>query len=426
MSAAKADGPDWVPSVSSGAVGGRTDEVHPEPLTVEAALFEQLIGSAPHALAFVEGPSHVLRRASPAFCQLHGIEPGEVLGRPYAKVFAEPTGEGLLPLLDRVRASGAAEADQEIVRRRAGGESAVWSCTVWALGSGSNGARGLVIELRNRTHEAGQVENLREMADQIRQINERLLRSALQEHEWAEKAQAAAKAKSDFLSMMSHELRTPLNGIVSYADVLLGQITGPVNDRQREALQRINACAAQLIELIEDVLAFAQAEEKSLQMRLRCVDLCDVVREVVAVIEPMAARKHLRFRAELPEGSLPLETDPRWVRQILLNLVGNAVKFTMEGEVLIDVREEVEEIAFWVTDTGIGISTDELERVFEPFVQSEAVMTRRFGGTGLGLPISRSLAALLGGTLTAESVPGQGSTFGLHLPRAAAAAGPAP
>jgi signal transduction histidine kinase len=420
LSAAKAaEDSDVTLPASPGSGSGRGDVDGVDALAGESVLLEELIARAPHAIAFVDGPSHVLRRVSDDFCRILDTEPGDLLGRPCADVFTDPGDDGLLALLERVRASGAAEAEYEILHGGANGESSAWNCTAWPLGEHSAGNQGLVVELRERPREAAQVQHLREMAEQIRQINERLLRAAIQEQEWAEKAEAATRAQSDFLSMMSHELRTPLTGIVGYAEVLLGQMVGPINDKQRDGLQRINACAAQLIELIDAVLSFAQAEAKSVQVRPRLVDLVDVIREALTIIEPMAARKHLRLRVEIPEGSLPLETDARWVRQILLNLMGNAVKFTPEGEVGLEVREETDELVVAVRDTGIGISADDLERVFEPFVQSEAVMTRRFGGSGLGLPISRSLASVLGGSLTAESSPGEGSVFVLHLPRAA-------
>jgi PAS domain S-box-containing protein len=374
------------------------------------------IQGAPHAIAVTHGPAHLLQQVNPAFCRLMGVEAEALLGRAYATALPEPAGHGPLPLLERVFRSGAAEPDVEVPRSRASGEHAVWMCTVWPLDSGSGETSGLVVEVRDRTHEAESRRHLQEMADQIRLINERLLRSALQEQEWTEKAEAATRAKSDFLAMMSHELRTPLSGIVSYAEILLGEILGPVTRQQEDALRRIDSCSAHLLDMIDDVLAFAQSEAGSVQVRPARVDLWRVASEAAAIIEPLAARKGLRFLAAAPDRPLPLETDSQKVRQILLNLMGNAVKFTEEGEVRLEVFEEEAEFCLRVQDTGIGIAPEDMERIFEPFVQSEAVMTRRFGGTGLGLPISRSLARLIGGELTARSTPGQGSEFVLRLP----------
>jgi PAS domain S-box-containing protein len=388
----------------------------PNPTSDDRDLPGSWIESAPHAIAVTHGPEHVLRQVNPAFCRLMGMEAEAVLGRRYAEVFPEPAGEGPLPLLERVFHSGVAEPDFAVPRRRADGAHAVWSCTVWPLGSGSGETTGLIVEVRDRTHEAESVRRLEEMADQIRLINERLLRSALQEQEWAEKAEAAARAKSDFLSMMSHELRTPLSGIVGYTDILLGEMVGPINEKQRDGLRRITSCSTHLVQIIDDVLDYARMEAHSIQVRTDRVDLCRVASEAAAIIEPLAARKGLRFLAAVPNRPLPLRTDSQKVRQILLNLLGNAVKFTDAGEVRLEVREEGAGVYLCVRDTGIGISSEDLERIFEPFVQTEAVATRRFGGTGLGLPISRSLARLLGGEVTAESRPGHGSTFMLRLP----------
>jgi PAS domain S-box-containing protein len=374
------------------------------------------IDGAPHAIAITRGPSHVLRKVNPAFCRLIGMEEEAVLGRPYVEVLPEPDGHGPLPVLERVFRSGAAESDVEVPRHRAAGEHAVWSCTVWPLRNGSGETHGLVVEVRDRTHEAESTRRLQEMADEIRGINERLLRSALQEQEWAEKAEAAAKAKSDFLSMMSHELRTPLSGIVSYAEILLGEMLGPINERQRNGLRGITSCSAHLVQMIDDVLDYARVEAQSVQVRPEGADVCRLAQEVVAMIEPLAAEKGLRFLPAIPDRPLPLETDSQKVRQILLNLLGNAVKFTDRGEVRLEVHEEKAGVCLCVRDTGTGIPPEDMERIFEPFVQRESVMTRRYGGTGLGLPISRSLAYLLGGELTARSTPGRGSEFVLRLP----------
>jgi PAS domain S-box-containing protein len=374
--------------------------------------------NAPHAVVITEGPAHLLRRVNPAFCELMGVAAGDVLGRPYAGAFSEPLGQGPLTLLDRVHRSGEAVQDHEVERFRPNGDPVVWSYTAWPLADPSGASDGLVIEIRDRTEQTRSVRRIQQMAHEIRQINERLLGSALREQEWTEKAEAAARAKSDFLAMMSHELRTPLSGIVGYTEVLLGGMLGSVNEKQHEGLQRINTCSHHLLEMIEDVLAFAQVEANSLQVRCERIDVWRLAREAAAVIEPLAAEKGIELHVETRATPLTLDTDAHKVRQILLNLLGNAVKFTEAGEVRLEVEERDEGVRMVVRDTGIGIDPEELERVFEPFVQGESVMTRKFGGTGLGLAISRALAALLGGGVSARSTPGRGSTFWVDLPRA--------
>lgn len=195
---------------------------------------------------------------------------------------------------------------------------------------------------------------------------------------------------------------------------------GPTTEKQRTSLERITACSAHLLEMIEDVLSFARVESNAVQANPERVDVDRLAREVAAIVEPLAVRKGLGVRVVVPDAALAIETDAAKLRQILLNLMGNAVKFTEAGEVRLEACADPDDgarVRLRVQDTGIGIPQQDLERIFEPFVQSEAVLTRRFGGTGLGLPISRALAVLLGGTLTTESAPGEGATFTLTLPR---------
>jgi PAS domain S-box-containing protein len=383
---------------------------------------ERYIATAPIAMAVTESHTHRFRFANPAFCRLMGADASEIVGREYSEAFPEPDGEGPLALLERAFTTGSPEVDRQISRRRAGDDTAIWSYAVWSVRDPHGTVTGLGIEVRDRTHEVESTRKMLEMADQIRQFNERLIGSALREQEWAERAEAAAKARSDFVAMMSHELRTPLNGIVGYLELLDGGYQGPLTGSQRDSLQRISRCASQLLTLVEDVLSFARVEAESLQPRPEPVDLRLIVRDVAAILKPLAAAKGVALHLDGADAPLTLVTDGAMVRQILLNLAGNAVKFTEAGEVRLELEPDLDDrecIRLSIRDTGIGILAEDLERVFEPFVQSEAVMTRRFGGTGLGLPISRAYATALGGGITAQSAPGQGATFVLSLPREA-------
>jgi signal transduction histidine kinase len=384
----------------------------------EGDLLPDIIRHSPHGLAVTEGPEHVLRAVNPAFCALMHVNAADVLGRHYADAFGEPGGNGPLALLDGAFRSGDPVADAEVDRPRSGDRQEVWSYTIWPRGGEGHAPPGLVVEVTDRTGAVEARRTLEEMAEQIRGINERLLRSAMQEQDWAERAEAASRAKSDFLSMMSHELRTPLTGILGYTEVLETEVIGPVNDRQRESLERIRQCSGHLLELIEDVLTFAQVEAKALKVQMERTDLCAIAREAAAVVQPVAARKGLALEVMLPEAEVATETDPKKLRQILLNLLSNAVKFTDRGAVRLELRQEADEILLVVADTGIGIAAADLDRVFEPFTQTAQVNTRTIGGTGLGLPISRALAVNLGGHVSIRSTPGQGSTFAVHLPAA--------
>ena len=231
-------------------------------------------------------------------------------------------------------------------------------------------------------------------------------------------AQAAARAKSEFLAVMSHELRTPLNAVTGYADLLQAGVAGEVAPEQRALLDRIKESALHLVEVIEEILAFSRMEAGRERVHPERVDLREVVRSAAELLEPLARQKGLDFEVRLPPGPARVETDPVRVQQVLRNLVSNAIKFTERGAVRIEVvREETHQLVR-VTDTGIGIAPEHRERVFEPFWQVEQSARREVGGTGLGLAVARGIADLLGGRLQLESEPGRGSTFTLGLPAA--------
>jgi PAS domain S-box-containing protein len=228
-------------------------------------------------------------------------------------------------------------------------------------------------------------------------------------------ALAANRAKGDFLATMSHELRTPLNAVLGYAELLLMGIPVEVDPAAQEHVRRIGRATRHLISIIEEILVFSRMEAGRETLSLAPVDLLELTREVAAIVEPLAADKRLRFTApEPPPGEVI--TDGRKLRQILINLLGNAVKFTDHGEVSFSVERQGGDILFRVADTGVGIAPEHLEQIWEPFRQVQNPMTRTAGGTGLGLSVSRHLARLLGADLSVASAAGEGSTFTLRLP----------
>jgi len=231
-------------------------------------------------------------------------------------------------------------------------------------------------------------------------------------------AQEASRAKSEFLAVMSHELRTPLNAVLGYADLLQAGIGGEVSDRQRAHLDRIKECARHLEGIIDEILAFSRMEAGSETVRLRRVDLRDVVRKASALLRPLARQKRLGFELRLPDEPAIVETEPEKIQQILRNLVTNAVKFTDEGEIRIEGVRDGTHHLLRIVDTGIGIAPEHHERVFAPFWQVEQHNRREVGGTGLGLSVARRTAELLGGRLTLDSASGRGSTFTLAIPAA--------
>jgi signal transduction histidine kinase len=194
-------------------------------------------------------------------------------------------------------------------------------------------------------------------------------------------------------------------------------IHGPVTPPQVNSLARIETASRHLRGLIEEVLSFSRLEAGHAEVRAEPVDLCDLAREVADVIQPLAMQKSLEFRLDGCDPHPVVQTDPDKVRQILINLAGNAVKFTDEGEVSIRVRSMDGIVALSVCDTGPGIPHEDQERLFRPFEQLESGLARTHGGTGLGLYLSGQYARMLGGTIEVRSEPGQGSTFSLVLPR---------
>jgi signal transduction histidine kinase len=231
-----------------------------------------------------------------------------------------------------------------------------------------------------------------------------------------EAAEAANEAKSGFLATMSHELRTPLNAMIGYTELLLAGIPAAVPEAARQQVERIRRASRHLLSVIEGILTFSRLEVGREVLEPEQVALDELVAEVNAIVEPLAAAKGLRYGApDLADGVVV--TDPRKLRQILINLLGNAVKFTATGEVAFRIESADGYVRFQVRDTGAGIAPEHLEGIFEPFRQVDDVRTRGAEGTGLGLSVSRRLARLLGGEVTVESAPGHGSTFTLHLPR---------
>jgi PAS domain S-box-containing protein len=231
-----------------------------------------------------------------------------------------------------------------------------------------------------------------------------------------DRAEAGNRAKSEFLSTMSHELRTPMNAIIGYAHLLLDGLDGPLTPEQEADIRRITEAGDRLLALIDDVLDLSSVEAGRLSVNPEPVALAGVVAAVRDDLWPAAAAKGLALEAVLPPDLPPVVADPVRLRQMLLNLAGNAVKFTERGRVTLTARVAGDWIEIAVADTGIGIAPAALPAVFEAFRQADSGTARRFGGTGLGLAITRRLAQLHGGEVTAESVPGTGSTFTLRLP----------
>jgi signal transduction histidine kinase len=229
----------------------------------------------------------------------------------------------------------------------------------------------------------------------------------------------AHRAKADFLAVMSHELRTPLNAILGYDDLLQQEVAGPTTDEQKMYIGRIRSGAEQLMTMIDQVLALSRLQSGEDSLTLSEFDIGAVIDEVVQRVRPAVEARGLLIETELLTGHFSCYSDELKVRQILLNLLSNATKFTEQGTIRITLSMVSGSLSIDVADTGVGMGSNELARVFEPFEQGDASTTRRFGGIGAGLAISRDFACLLGGSLSVKSQPGRGSVFTLRLPQRA-------
>jgi len=278
---------------------------------------------------------------------------------------------------------------------------------------------GLRCESRSGDEIGELVEGFNKMLALIQARDEKLLRHREELVRARDTAEAASVAKSQFLAKMSHEIRTPMNGILGMTDLLL---QGSMPGEQRRSVEIIRRSGETLLEIINDILDFSRIEAGRMELDDTPFDLGEIVEEVIELLSQHAQPKGIELASEIaPEIPSALRGDPGRLRQILVNLVGNAVKFTERGEVVVRASLEVRDdaaiiVRFSVRDTGIGIPVVMQARIFDAFTQADGSTTRKFGGTGLGLTISRQLVEMMGGTIRVESEPGKGSDFIFTIP----------
>lgn len=241
-------------------------------------------------------------------------------------------------------------------------------------------------------------------------------RTELKLRESKEAAEAGSKAKSAFLATMSHELRTPLNAIMGLSQLLQQEVVGTLNEKQHEYINCIYTSGEHLLALINDILDLSKVEAGREELMLVSLSISDIVRNVISTVLESAIIKKLQLVNNIEAGLETCIADERRLKQMLLNLLTNAIKFTPEGAVSLEVKQVEHGIAFIVTDTGIGIEPSNFQSLFEPFRQLDNQLNRQYEGTGLGLALTRKLARLHGGDLTVESTLGVGSRFTLLLP----------
>jgi signal transduction histidine kinase len=255
-------------------------------------------------------------------------------------------------------------------------------------------------------------ERVRDATAELAEQNELLRRQALE-------LEQASAMKSQFLANVSHELRTPLNAILGYTHLMLEGVSGEISTSQRDKLGRVDSNARHLLSVINDLLDIARIESGKMPIQVERLRLPELIDEVMREVEPLIARTSLQVERELAPDVPEIKSDRQKVKQIVLNLLSNALKFTPQGSVAIRVAYHPgeDQISVAVADSGIGISEENQKNIFEAFLQADSSYARRQGGTGLGLSICRRLATLLDGDISLVSHLGEGSTFTLWLPR---------
>jgi signal transduction histidine kinase len=272
------------------------------------------------------------------------------------------------------------------------------------------------INVPNRDEFGALAAHMNHMSQELRRLYESQHRASQELQRLNEQLQQASKAKSNFLANMSHELRTPMNAILGFVEMVLDEIYGEVPQQLREPLTDIQTNGKHLLRLINDVLDLSKIEAGRMELVVAEYSVQDVVETVRTSLQSLAREKGLEFVAAA-DDDIPLALgDPKRITQCLMNLVGNALKFTRHGRVAVRVEQQVENLLYRVSDTGIGIPKEELENIFAEFQQVDTAITREFSGTGLGLNITKKFVEMHGGRIWVESELGKGSTFSFAIP----------
>ncbi|HSH46450.1 MAG TPA: ATP-binding protein, partial [Longimicrobiales bacterium] len=289
-------------------------------------------------------------------------------------------------------------------------------------------ARGEPTAIVSVIHDLTQATENERLARELKELNEdledrvRMATLELEERnrrlEWqSRELEKASRLKSEFLASMSHELRTPINAVLGYTSLMREEIYGALTEKQRSGLDKINSASQHLLDLINDILDLSKIEAGKMPVYLEQVKLGHVLHELSEAVDPLVREKGVRFVLNVESDLPPLFTDRTKIKQILLNLLSNAIKFTADGSVCLTAASEPEDrVSIVVEDTGIGIKSEDLEKIFDDFRQVDQSPTREYGGTGLGLSITRKLIALLDGTIEVDSTYGEGSRFTISLP----------
>ena len=371
-----------------------------------------IVSTAMDAIVVLDAQRHI-EVFNAAAERMFGRSAADVIGRPVEQVVADEQLDRALTIASKEGADSSKSELSSLFGHRSTGEKFPLEVSVSCLDVAGDRSYAIIardVTDRVRAQEAlrTQAESLAENAAELRELNNEL-------KERQEELERAMTARNRFYASMSHELRTPINAIIGYNTLLLDHIYGPLNDKQTHGLERTHKAANHLLELVNDVLDLSKIEAGKIELTLQPVPFPGTIEDLFVTVRPLADEHATELHLNIDGGAKAIISDPRRVRQILLNLLSNAIKFGRGQPIEVDLSlGAADHIEVAVTDHGEGIEPDDLPRIFDEFVQLSN--SQQLGGTGLGLPISKRLATLLGGELRVTSERGKGSTFLLKLP----------
>ena len=355
--------------------------------------FRAIDAAAPVGLIIVSENDQNVLHLNPSFCEIVGKDANALLGKPLSSIFTEPEKSKELSGIINGTSS---ERKEFHFRRPDGAEAYVMVSRVALDYRGEKAVIASFVDIHDRVQ--AEIE--------LRQAKEA--------------AESASRVKSSFLANMSHELRTPLNAIIGYSEILLEDATDRADKASMGDLEKIQAAGKHLLGLINDILDLSKIEAGRMDVYLEHVFLTRLVDEVKTIVEPMMKKNGNTLLVDCPQDIGSLQTDLTKLKQSIINLLSNAAKFTKNGSVTLRLARETRDGAPWVKfeviDSGIGMTDEQMGRLFQAFTQADSSTTRNFGGTGLGLTITRHFCAMLGGSIEVKSKPAQGSTFIIVLP----------
>ncbi len=355
--------------------------------------FRAIDAAAPVGLIIVSENDQNVLHLNPSFCEIVGKDANALLGKPLSSIFTEP--EKSKELAGIINGTSS-ERKEFHFRRPDGAEAYVMVSRVALDYRGEKAVIASFVDIHDRVQ--AEIE--------LRQAKEA--------------AESASRVKSSFLANMSHELRTPLNAIIGYSEILLEDATDRADKASMGDLEKIQAAGKHLLGLINDILDLSKIEAGRMDVYLEHVFLTRLVDEVKTIVEPMMKKNGNTLLVDCPQDIGSLQTDLTKLKQSIINLLSNAAKFTKNGTVTLRLARETRDGAPWVKfeviDSGIGMTDEQMGRLFQAFTQADSSTTRNFGGTGLGLTITRHFCAMLGGSIEVKSKPAQGSTFIIVLP----------